>query len=200
YRLPATSKFVIPHPLISEAKPKLMPGERFAPEKIIKIGVVGIIRQDKPIAEVIKKIQEYLNSNPSGCELVIGTPLAEKPTWLDELNAQLYDTTEESDYIKVLQEIDILVIHYQPERYYYRTSGVISDAASCGCYIIASDYPVIKHQINYPVTIGATFQDFAEIPSLIAKGITSIQKNGKDANWQWREKRTAEAIAAILTA
>lgn len=198
FRLPSSSQFIIPHPMISDVKPKLSYSERFSPNTPIKIGVVGMIRKDKPISKLLEKIQEYQSSSSYPSELIIGTPFYQKPKDLDQLKATLYDTTKESDYLKVLQKIDILLVYYDKDKYYYRASGVISDAASSGCYIIASDYPVIKHQINYPVKIGSTFANFEEIPSLIDHAIIEIQKIGQDNHLLWREKRNAEAIAKIL--
>ncbi|HAG84139.1 MAG TPA: hypothetical protein DCL61_24035 [Cyanobacteria bacterium UBA12227] len=198
FRLPAASKVIIPHPIISDATPKLKPGERLPANTKIKIGVVGMIRQDKPIGTLIEKLQEYIASSNSGCELIIGTPFGQKPDYLDKIEATLYDTTKENDYINVLKQIDILVIHYEKDRYYYRTSGVISDAGSCGCYIIASDYPVINHQVNWPLQIGSTFAHFNEIGSLIDQAINHIREKGQDNHWIWREQRSAEAIAKLL--
>ena len=198
YQLPDSSKYIIPHPIISEITPRLKPGERLATDTSIKIGVVGMIRPDKPVAEIINKIQQYIESSSHQCELVIGTPLGQKPTYLDNIKATLSDTTKEEDYLKVLTQIDILVIHYDRQRYYYRTSGVISDAGSSGCYIIASDYPVIRNQVNYPVKIGSTFTNLDEIGNLIEQAIVHIKEKGQDNHWQWREARTAKVIAQIL--
>jgi hypothetical protein len=200
YTLPEYSKYIIPHPIISEVKPRLKPGERLAADISIKIGVVGMIRSDKPIAQIINKIQQYIQSSANRCELIIGTPLKQKPSYLDKIETKIYDTTKEEDYLKVLGAIDILVIHYDKERYYYRTSGVISDAGSSGCYIIASDYPVIRNQVHYPVSIGATFSSFDEISDRLDRAIVHIRQQGQDNHWQWREKRSVEAIAKILFA
>lgn len=196
-QLPAPSKIVIPHPLRNDVFPRLKSGERLAENTAIKIGIVGMIRADKPIGKILEKLQAYLQ-NHAECELIIGTPFGQKPAYLNEIKAQLYDTTKEQDYLQLLQQIDILVIHYDRVRYYYRTSGVISDAASCGCYIIASDYPLIKQQINYPVTIGSTFSDFDELENLLDKATAHIKIYGQDRHWLWREKRSSESIASIL--
>lgn len=197
YRLPPESMFVIPHPIISEVEPKLKPGERLPADRRVKIGVVGMIRPDKPIAKLIKQLTTYTATHPD-CELVIGTPLSKTPKELEHGEATLRDTTKEEDYLKVLQEIDILVIHYDRDRYYYRTSGVISDAGSCGCYIIASNYPAIAHQVKWPTLIGETFDDFGQIPELIDQAILHLREQGQDNHWIWRKQRNAEAIAKIL--
>ena len=76
---------------------------------------------------------------------------------------------------------------------------MISDAASCGCYIVASDYPLIKHQITYPVTIGTTVTDFEELEIILDKAIDYVLTNGQDNHWLWREKRTAEYISTLLS-
>lgn len=198
YQLPDESKLVIPHPILTDMQPNLKLGERWPEERPIKVGVVGMIRPDKPIAKLIEELQQYLEQTSYNCELIIGTPFWQRPDYLDKFNCTLVDTAKEEDYLKVLQQIDILVIHYDQERYYYRTSGVISDAGSCGCYIIASDYPVIKHQVNWPAQIGSTFKEFAEIGALIDEAIPQIRSQGQDNHWLWREGRGAEAIANIL--
>lgn len=197
-QLPTQSKIVIPHPCRNDYLPSLKQGERLSKDSQIKIGIVGIIRADKPIAQLIEKIQQYQKQTKTNCEFIIGTPKGQKPDYLDKLTINLQDTTAEKDYIRVLQEIDILVIHYDKERYYYRTSGVISDAASCGCYIVASDYPLIKNQITYPYEIGTTFNNFAELEKALDKAIDHVLTNGQDNHWLWREKRTAKHIATLL--
>ena len=197
-QLPSQSKIVIPHPCRSDYLPSLKPGERLSGDTKIKIGIVGIIRADKPIAQLIEKIEEYQTKVNKNCELIIGTPKEQKPDYLNKANINLQDTTDEKDYIQVLRSIDILVIHYDRERYYYRTSGVISDAASCGCYMVASDYPLIKNQLTYPVEIGTTFKDFSELDRALDKAIDYVISNGQDNHWLWREKRTAKHIASLL--
>ena len=197
-QLPSQAKIVIPHPCRSDYLPNLNLGERLSSNAKIKIGIVGIIRADKPIGKLIEKIQEYQTKTKQNCELIIGTPKQQKPAYIDNLGIEVQDTTTEKDYIQVLKSIDILVIHYDRDRYYYRTSGVISDAASCGCYIVASDYPLIKHQITYPVTIGTTFTDFEELETILDKAIDYVLTNGQDNQWLWREKRTAKHISTLL--
>ncbi|MBF2058280.1 MAG: glycosyltransferase family 1 protein [Cyanobacterium sp. T60_A2020_053] len=198
YRFPNHCKYLMPLPIISEITPRLKLGERLSGNNVIKIGVVGMIRPDKPIALILHKIQEYIAQSNHQCELIIGTPINQKPVYLDGIKGTFLDTTRQEDYLKVLQQIDILIIYYDKERYFYRASGVISDAASAGYYIIASDYPVIHHQLNYPAKIGYNFSEFEEIPQLIDQTIENIKNHGQDNHWQWRKGRTAESIAPIF--
>ncbi|MGL5874085.1 MAG: glycosyltransferase family 1 protein [Xenococcaceae cyanobacterium] len=198
FRLPSSSTIIIPHPSISKVTPRLKPGERLSADRKIKIGVVGTIRQDKPIAKLITKLQEYVTSH-SHCELIIGTPFSQKPNYLDKLGVKLYDTTREEDYFELLKKIDIIAIDYEKNRYYYRASGVAIDAACCGCYVIASDYPVIKHQVNSPIEVGNTFSNLDELESKLDRAIVHIKEKGQDNHWIWQFGRSAQQIAKILT-
>jgi len=198
FRMPETSKIIIPHPIVSEATPKLEPGERLAEKAKIKIGVVGIIRKGKPIYELLEIANDYVLAHPEDFELAIGTPLDKKPEGLEKIQAVYYDTTTQDQYMNALREVDILLVHYEKDLYYYRTSGVVSDAGACGCYVIASDFPVIAHQVHWPTSIGATFSDFETIPQLIDQAANHIRLHGQDAHWAWRKERTHEAIAKML--
>ncbi|MFM7407397.1 MAG: glycosyltransferase family 1 protein [Cuspidothrix sp.] len=171
------SKIVIPHPIISEVTPKLQPGERLNENDKIKIGIIGIIREDKPINKILEKLRHYVSQHSQQLELVIGTPINQKPKFLEtSSDITFIDTTKDEDYLHALQQLDILVTDFDKERYYYRASGVISDAGSCGCYIIAPDYPVINHQISWPVSIGSCYSSLDDLEQLIAQAMIHIQK------------------------
>ncbi|HHP7232682.1 MAG TPA: glycosyltransferase family 1 protein, partial [Xenococcaceae cyanobacterium] len=101
FQLPQKAKIIMPHPLRSEVTPRLQPGERLAKNTKIKIGIVGIIRADKPINQLIEKVQEYQKQN-SQVELIIGTPIAQKPEYLTTSAITLIDTTQEKDYLQTL--------------------------------------------------------------------------------------------------
>lgn len=199
FKFSESSKIVIPHPIISEVTPKLQPRERLKQDDKIKIGMIGIIREDKPINKILEKLRYYVSQHFHQVELVIGTPINQKPKYLENCSDITFiDTTKDEDYLQALQQLDILVANFDQERYYYRASGVISDAGSCGCYIIAPDYPVIKHQINWPVPIGTPYSSLDELDQVIEKAILHIREKGQDNHWVWREKRNAEYISKLL--
>ncbi|MBR8830485.1 MAG: hypothetical protein N5P05_000041 [Chroococcopsis gigantea SAG 12.99] len=199
FRFPQNSQLVIPHPMLGDVEPRLKYGERRNSSEKIKIGLTGIIRPDKPIDKILKKLQKFITLNQDSFELIIGTPLREKPAYLESLDITLRDTTKDEDYLNLLKELDILVVDYDKKRYYYRASGVISDAVSCGCYIIAPDYPLIEHQITWPAIVGNTFTDLSQLDELLIKATEQIKSIGKDNNWRWREKRSAKYIAELLS-
>ena len=84
-RLPKDSKIIIPHPIVEQLTPRLPIAARLTASEKIKIGIVGTIRADKPIAKLIKIIQTYLQTN-SQVELIIGTPSAQKLQDLEQLD------------------------------------------------------------------------------------------------------------------
>jgi hypothetical protein len=199
FKFNAYSKIVIPHPIISEVTPKLQPRERLKQDDKITIGIVGIIREDKPINKILEKVRSYVSQHSQKLEFLIGTPINQKPKYLENCSEITFiDTTDDEDYLQALQQLHILVTNFNQQRYYYRASGVISDAGSCGCYIIAPDYPIIKHQITWPVPIGSLYSSLDDLDQVMEEAILHIQKKGQYNHWIWREKRNAEYIAKLL--
>lgn len=197
FRLPLESQIIIPHPIVSEYTPRLQVGERLSNHRKVKIGIVGIIRQDKPMGKILEIIKNYVQKH-DGCEIVIGTPRSKANQFQHDKQIKLLDTTKDQDYVRALQTIDILVTNYDRERYLYRASGVISDAGACGCYIIAPDFPLIKNQINHPLPIGLTYSKLDQIETLLDQAINYVKENGQDNHWLWRKGREAKAIAKIF--
>ncbi|MEL4895614.1 hypothetical protein, partial [Crocosphaera sp. Alani8] len=140
----------------------------------------------------------YKGVKKSGFGIILGTPKKQMPSWVENLNITILDTTKNSDYFNVLKSLDILVTYYDKNRYFYRASGVISDAGSSGCYIIAPDYPLIRHQITWPVSIGQTFSHLDEIEDLLNQAFDHIKTYGQDNQWLWRNKRDAQYIAQLF--
>lgn len=199
FKFKQSSKIVIPHPIISEITPKLQPGERLQQDEKIKIGIVGIIREDKPINKILEKLRSYVSQHSQQLQLIIGTPVHQKPEFLKTASDITFiDTTKDEDYLKALQKLDILVTDFDQQRYYYRASGVVSDAGSSGCYVIAPNYPVINHQITWPVTIGSSYSSLDDLDQIIAAAIVHIREKGQDNHWLWRQQRDAKYIAELL--
>ncbi|MEL4897662.1 hypothetical protein [Crocosphaera sp. Alani8] len=73
YQLPPQSKLVIPHPIISEVEPCLKLGERLVKDYKFIIGIVGIVREDKPINQLLNQVITYAQKY-SHCQ-VIPNPL-----------------------------------------------------------------------------------------------------------------------------
>ncbi len=197
-QIPDVSKIVIPHPMRTDVEPRSQMGERSPADRPIKIGVVGIIRADKPIAKLVQQLKTYVANHPGTCELILGMPLNQKPSDMDWSGVTICDTTSEADYFKVLKDLDILVSFYNRDSYYYRASGVINDALCSGCFCIAPDYPVIRHQLTWPVEVGLMFTNLNQIDALLDQAIAHIRQHGQDNHWLWREQRSTKVLADLL--
>jgi glycosyltransferase involved in cell wall biosynthesis len=193
-RFASGKKLTIPHPhhLADHPpppRPFRQPGER------IRVGIIGTVRKEKPIRqllETLQRAQKRLNF-----QLVVGTPLATKPAWLDETGVEILDTTTEAQYAACLSSLDVFVVDFLRAEYYFRPSGAVVDAAIHGCYVICPDFPVFRAQINEPVSVGATFQSLDEIPGLIANAMKQLDQMPVNSA-AWRQYRRVENIAAQI--
>jgi hypothetical protein len=187
-RFPAEKSLCIPHPHPLAEKP--------LPEKkrggLLRVGVVGILRGDKPIDEIFRLLagmQEEL-----GIRIVLGTPLWQKPDWAGTLPIEIIDTTNEAQYFACLSGLDVLVVDFRRADYYFRPSGVIIDAAMCGCAIVCPDFPVLAEEITSPVTIGRTYSRMEEVPALLRE-----MKSAPPPDFiAWREPRRMEKVAPLF--
>jgi hypothetical protein len=187
-RFPAEKSLCIPHPHPLSDKP-LPEKKRDGP---LRVGVVGILRGDKPIDEIFRLLagmQEEL-----GIRLVLGTPLWQKPAWAGTLPIEIVDTTTEAQYFACLSGLDVLLVDFRRADYYFRPSGVIIDAAMCGCAIVCPDFPVLVAEITNPVTIGRTCSDLKEIPGLLRE----IKSASPPDFIAWREPRRMENVAPLF--
>jgi glycosyltransferase involved in cell wall biosynthesis len=193
-RFAAGKKLTIPHPhhLADHPptpRPPRVPGHPF------RVGIIGTVRKEKPIRhllEVLQKAQKQI-----GFQLVVGTPLATKPDWLDAAGIEILDTTTEAQYGACLDSLDIFVVDFLRTEYYFRPSGAVVDAGMHGCYVICPDFPVFRAQISDPVPIGTTFRSLDEIPALIGKAMEQLDHAPIDSG-TWRRHRRMENIAVRM--
>lgn len=164
---------------------------------VIKIGIVGIIRPDKPIMPIIKILENY-TSDTLTIETYIGTPFWQVPASLKNISIQLIDTTSTEQYNSFLQSLDIVINYYDREHFYYRSSGVLNDAVSQGCFVIVPNYPLFKEQVSNPVKVGETYENIEDIKNAIDMSIEYLNNNVVDFE-KWRQIRSKEKILKGLS-
>ena len=164
---------------------------------VLKIGIVGMIRPDKPIMPIIKILENYSSSIVT-IETYIGTPFWQVPSELKKGSIKLIDTTSEQQYTAFIQSLDIVINYYDKEHFYYRSSGVLNDAVWGGCFVIVPDYPVLKEQISNPVKVGETYENVEDIKNAIDKSIDYLTNNVVEFE-EWRQIRTKERILKDLS-
>jgi hypothetical protein len=181
-----------PHPLAEGPKPYHLPR---APHERFRIGVIGRVRKDRSIrrlVEILRRDRAKLDF-----DLVIGTPLAKKPSWLDHVGAEIMDTTTDEQYSICLSSLDVFVADFTKEDYYFRPSGALIDAGMNGCFVLCPDFPVFRAQIGQPVPIGATFRVLEEIHVVLARVLRQLEREPIDSE-TWRQHHRVENIASQM--
>jgi hypothetical protein len=156
-------------------------------KSVLRIGIVGIIRPDKPIMPIIKILENY-TSDVIAIEAFIGTPFWQVPDELKQSSIKLIDTTSSEQYNSFIQSLDIVINYYDKDNFYYRSSGVLNDAVSGGCFVIVPNYPLFKEQISNPVKVGETYENVDDIKNAIDKSIQYLTNNVVEFE-KWREIR-----------
>jgi hypothetical protein len=197
-RIDSRRRLVIPLPIYPLEEPRLKPKERLPKEARIRIGIVGYPRKGKPSYAVIEKLSRLIQTHLPECELVVGAPAWLEDESLSALGIPVHDTTDGREYFSLLRSLDIFVSHYEQDAYYYRASGIISDAVSCGCHVVCPDYPVFSHQVTMPTRVGTTYANFENIGEAIEEAISFVRAEGQDNQWNYREARSAPAIAELF--
>ena len=194
YRFKPEHSLVIP---LSHPRNKALTNEiRPLPKKDKPmVGIVGMIRPDKPYGKLLRFLEKHLETNANDYTLLVGTPYWNIYPEFENSNAVHIDTTNPSCFEQAFMECDIIVCDFLQKDFWFRPSGIINDAITFGCLVIAPEYPVFKEQISQPVNLGATFTTYAQIPALIQDLWTQLPEIRK-AFPKWRASRSTERILA----
>jgi hypothetical protein len=174
-----------PHPLAEQPLP---PARREGP---LRVGVVGLLRGDKPVDEIFRLLAGL--QKKLGIQLVLGTPGWQKPDWVDALPVELVDTWRDAHYFACLANLDVLIVDFRREDYWFRPSGVIIDAAMSGCAVLCPDFPVMVAEITHPVRVGRVFRALRDVPELLGEMKDELRAAPPDFA-AWREPRRMENI------
>ena len=188
-----TKSIVIPHPLPKQKSTTTKPVPT-----IISIGILGMIRPDKPIQPIIDIMRMFQGHDD--IQVVIGTAGFSLPDGLLKNNSfPIHDTTSSADYINFIKSQHIIVNNFEKEQFYFRPSGIINDSLSGSCFVISPNFPVFSAQINIPVRVGSTYNNIAEIPILIKDAIAEIRQQGMQHRFdEWIDYRSPTKIITII--
>ena len=164
----------------------------------LMVGIVGSIRAEKKTNDLLKKLLLIKDRSRIKFDILLGCPdfSGIEPSVLKKV-IQI-NTSDYKEYLRALSYCDILVINYSPERYFFRCSGVVSDAVSAGTYVIAPDFPLLRHQIYYPAKIGNVFNNVDDLESVLLATFQLMSNGKKNPFGAHRRFRSAEVIASIL--
>lgn len=133
-----------------------------------KIGVVGAYRKEKGMELLLESLNTIRSDGFSLCdEFILGTDHKELLGHYQNKGWAVYDTTEYKYYTQALDSVDILIFNYLEDDYFYRHSGVITDAIAKGKIVIVPDYPYFSAQVNTPSAVGVTFQNLSMLSNAL---------------------------------
>lgn len=195
-RFHTQSKLTIPHPHPLAETIDFPLSHKWRQSRFL-VGVVGMFRPDKPTQKLIETLLSIQHLNNS-FDLVVGTPFWQKPNWIDSLDVELVDTSDELDYSKLLAGIHISIQDFSKDDYFFRPSGTINDAGMHECFVICPDFPVFQAQINTPVVVGATFQNHYHLTELLPSVLFSLRFSSPDFT-AWKSYRSMAKITPALS-
>ncbi len=125
-------------------------------KKALTIGVVGSIRPEKKIEELLQKLDLIKQKFPQ-IVLLLGSDDTKLNYEYERKGWTVLDTKLYDNYIRAINDSDVLVFNYDANAYRYRHSGVITDAIINNKIVIVPEYPYFVKQINSPVEVGVSF-------------------------------------------
>jgi hypothetical protein len=161
-----------------------------------KVGIVGSIRKGKQVEATIAQLQK-LQARLEFI-LVIGVDQPEQLKHLQHEHLVLMNTAEHEDYLKVIGMCDVIVLNYDEAQYRYRCSGVAADAIGTRTYVVAPDYPMMRHQLLYPEPVGVLYETETELESALAAALKLPAAVTNPAFEQHYAQRSVQGLAMAL--
>lgn len=202
--VPRFSKsIVMPHPMSREDQ--VMRRRPSADGGPVRIGILGILRADKPVEPLLDILVAHASRHPN-VELVFGSPRWQVPASLVEaLQARgitFRDTDSFEQYNDVIQSLDIVVAWFERDSFYFRPSGIVHDAIAGGCFVLAPDFPVIAAQMSNPVRCGQACASLEALPAALEQAMEEVL-HAPDLQSRfeaWRAYRSDERVLHALCA
>lgn len=164
------------------------------------VGVVGVYRPEKGMESLLAALEGP--AREGRFDLLVGSPnYAALQARLAAFSAPVraVDTTRGEDYEQALQSCDVVAINYNREDYYFRGSGVITNAVECGACMVCPDFPVFRRQVLEPAPVGELFPGAEDIAPAVRRALERLP--GLRANIPaYLEHRSAAATARRIDA
>lgn len=139
----------------------------------IRVGMVGDFHPDKNMQPVLINLSRICK-HEGIFKLEIGTktfPLRLPP----DVSCVVHDTREADCYIEFLKNIDILLVPYPAKKYFFRASGIIAEAISCGTFIITTNLPSLANQVLNPVPVGLVIDENAFVTDELKRALLRVR-------------------------
>jgi hypothetical protein len=195
---------VLLHPVQAELMVDRQPADRqhiSDPSPRPQVGIVGSVRKGKRFEEtllLLRQLQQRLDFT-----LIVGVDQpALSPHLQPDDRLIIRDTAQHDQYLSVLAACDVIVLNYDESQYRYRCSGVAADAIGTKTYVVAPDYPMIRHQLVYPATVGVLYQGTTDLEAELEMALQTALKlppaQTNPAFAQHYAARSPEGLASSL--
>ena len=184
-KIPSPRNLVLPHPV-----PGRIAGQKNSAKAVI--GVAGYYRPEKGMDELLNLLVRLFPD----CDIVIGAVAPGKIRGIPE-KVRMVNTASDADYRRMLTQCDVLVQNGARNGYFFRVSGPVADAAASGTAVVVPDFPLLRHQVFFPVPVGEAFQSLEEIPDAVRSAIAKVRSGQYDFD-AYCATRTAQAVADRL--
>jgi glycosyltransferase involved in cell wall biosynthesis len=190
---PTPDRFLIlPHPLRA-----VVPPRRKSNAEQPVIGVIGVIREEKGVGDVVERLLTLREQGRVPSRFVFGSPAESVPSeWKGSV--EFVNTVETEGYAAALDRCDVIVLNYQRDRYYYRPSGVAADAISRRVSVVCPDFPLMSSQVTLPTPVGVPFRDLNDLERAIREALR-LRFGSELDSWGVHESaRSPAALAALI--
>jgi hypothetical protein len=161
-----------------------------------KIGIIGESRKGKNFAntlDLMLKISKNLD-----IVLIIGTHDFSCFDGMDLQGIKLIDTSTNDAYMAALSACDVVVFNYEKSKYFYRCSGVATDAISVQTYVVCPDFPLMSSQVNYPTQVGVVYEDETNLELAVQQALELASNTDKSVFESHYLERSLAKTASIL--
>lgn len=103
------------------------------------------------------------------------------------------------EYYQLLASADVVIIPYNTNSYYYRTSGVLIESLAVGKPVIVPANSWLATQVDE--TRAGIYQQPEDISKIIIKVISNLQQyqnNAQAFSWNWRQKHSPNYLISCL--
>lgn len=193
--LPPERALVLPTPVRAFRSGGPAAGSRAGAAQVV--GVIGAIRAEKGVEELLDQLAGLREQGAIGGRLVFGCPDAGQQTRWRGRGFQILDTSSAAGYEEALAACDVVLLNYRKDRYFLRPSGVVADAVSQRAVVVCPNFPVMRRQVTVPTPVGRPFASIDELGSAVNEALALSASPG-DAFERHAAARGPTALSKVF--
>jgi hypothetical protein len=179
--------------------PHSLPRARRLPVKPTEIGVIGRDLREKNTDDLLRLLVRWRSQGQLQGRIILASDNMKLLQDWESEHVLAINTSKYDDYLKALARCDVALLSYDRNYYYYRSSGIINDAASLGTAVVCPNFPVFRRQVTEPVRVGALFDTTAGILPAISLALEVART--EPGNFElWAKHRRPEEFSRRIDA